>query len=51
MEASNKQIYRTPSTMIVEVKQGGVICTSEIKSRNSINGWENGGTTDDVVYF
>lgn len=28
MEASNKQIYRTPSTMIVEVKQGGVICTS-----------------------
>ena len=51
METKRKKLYEVPSMVVIEVKQGGVICTSEIKSRNSINGWENGGTTDDVVYF
>ena len=51
METKRKELYEAPSMVVIEVKQGGMICTSEIKSRNSINGWENGGTTDDVVYF
>ena len=28
MEASDKHIYRTPSTMLVEVKQEGILCQS-----------------------
>lgn len=51
MEARHKGFYEAPSTMIFEVKQGGVICTSDIKSGNSINGWGNDGTINDDVYM
>lgn len=51
MEAKQKELYEAPSTMVFEVKQEGVICASDVKSGNSINGWENGGTTNDEVYM
>ena len=46
-----KHFYETPSTMVFEVKQEGVICASDVKSGNSINDWGNGGTTNDEVYM
>ena len=51
MAARHKGFYEAPSTMIFEVKQGGVICASDVKSGNSINGWGNDGTINDDVYM
>ena len=51
MKTKRKEFYEAPSVVVIEVKQGGVMCASEIKGRNSINDWENGGTTNDEVYF
>lgn len=51
METKLKELYEAPSTMVFEVKQKGVICASDVKSGNSINDWENGGTTNDEIYM
>ena len=51
MDAKQKELYEAPSTMVFEVKQEGVICASDVKSGNSIDDWENGGTTNDEVYM
>lgn len=52
MEQTDKHFYEAPSIMMFEVKQEGVICFSDpITGGNSINGWEDGGTTDDEVYM
>ena len=46
-----KLCYDAPSTMIVEVKHGGIICASEVNGGNSINNWGDGGTTNDEIFF
>ena len=51
MEKKNKKVYLAPSVQVVEVKQEGVICASEVRGGNSINNWENGDTTEDVIYM
>ncbi len=43
--------YETPAATVVEVKTEGVVCQSPFKGGNSINDWENGGTTLEDIYF
>lgn len=43
--------YETPSARVIEIRHGGIICTSEVKGGNSIQGWGDGGTTNDEVYM
>ena len=47
----NKVLYEAPSTMIIEVKHGGVICDSNVRGGNAIKEWEDGGTTDEDVFM
>ena len=47
----NKVLYEAPSTMVIDVRHEGIICASDIKGNSSINGWGNGGTTNDEVYM
>lgn len=51
MDTKSKKLYDAPSTVVIEVKQEGVICASEVRGGNSINNWENGDTTEDVIYM
>ena len=47
----NKVLYEAPSAMIIEVRHGGIICTSDVKGSNTIKGWEDGGTTNEEVFM
>lgn len=51
MYKKKKQCYEVPLTMAFEVKHEGIICASEINGGNSINNWDDGGTTDDDLYM
>lgn len=51
MKIKKKELYLSPEVHIFEVKQEGVICASEVRGGNSINNWENGDTTEDVIYM
>ena len=51
MGTRHKALYEAPSTQVFEVRQKGVLCASDVKGRNSINEWGNGGTTNDDVYM
>ena len=52
MEQKNpKWLYHSPEVAIIELKQEGVICASDVLGGNSINDWGNGGTTNDDVYM
>ena len=51
MKEESKISYEAPDVTVICVQQEGVICNSNIKGGNSINNWENGGTTDDVIYM
>ena len=51
MEIKKKELYLSPEVHIFEVKSEGVICASEVRGGNSINNWENGDTTEDVIYM
>lgn len=46
-----KQMYESPATEVVVVTQDRFVCLSETQGRNSIKNWENGDTTEDVVYM
>lgn len=46
-----KQMYESPATEVVVVTQDRFVCLSETRGRNSIKNWENGDTTEDVVYM
>jgi hypothetical protein len=48
---SQKEQYDAPSTMVIEVRHEGNICTSDLKAGNSIKNWDDGGTTNDDVYM
>ena len=43
MEKKEKQFYETPSIMIIEVAQGGVVCASGTGTNGSptFNGFDN----------
>lgn len=43
--------YETPAATVVEVKTEGVVCQSPVQGGNSIDDWENGGTTLEDIYF
>ena len=47
----NKELYKAPSIIVVEVKFEGIVCASEVNGRNSIDNWGDGGTTDGVLYW
>ena len=47
----HKEYYDTPSTMVFEVKQGGVICASDVEGSNSIVDWGNGGDINDEIFM
>lgn len=51
MKEESKFSYEAPAVTVVCVQQEGVICNSNIKGGNSINNWENGDTTEDVIYM
>ncbi|MBO7417023.1 MAG: hypothetical protein J6U22_10670 [Bacteroidaceae bacterium] len=51
MKNKHKLQYHSPLTEVFEIKYEGIICASNVKSRNSINDWGNGGTTNDQLYF
>lgn len=51
MKEESKISYEAPAVTVICVQQEGVICNSNIKGGNSINNWENGDTTDDVIYM
>lgn len=51
MYKKKKQCYEAPLTMAFEVKHEGIVCASEINGGNSINNWDDGGTTDDDLYM
>ena len=39
---------------VVEIQQHGMLCTSDtepVRGGNSINGWGDGGTTDEVIFM
>lgn len=47
----DKNIYEAPTTIVVEVKAEGVVCQSPLQNGNSINGWGDGGTTNDEIFM
>lgn len=51
MKVEGMIYYETPAATVVEVKTEGVVCQSPVKGGNSINDWENGGTTHEDIYF
>ena len=53
METKLKQLYETPSTMVFEVRQEGVLCASKVfvLFGNSVNDWEDGGTINDEIFM
>lgn len=51
MEKEEKINYEAPSSIVIDVKTEGVICTSPVQSGNSIDGWGDGGTINDDLYM
>ena len=53
METKHKEFYAAPSTMVFELKQEGVICASEVFVffGNSVNDWQDGGTTNEEIFM
>ncbi|MBO7561288.1 MAG: hypothetical protein J6T04_00180 [Bacteroidales bacterium] len=47
----NKQLYESPHLKIYAVAQEGLICASEVLGSDSIEDWEDGGTTEDDLYL
>ena len=50
-----KKLYEKPAMRVVEKQQHGMLCTSgdpePVRGGNSINGWNDGGTTDEDIYM
>jgi hypothetical protein len=50
-----KKLYEKPAMRVVEIQQHGMLCTSgdpePVRGGNSINGWGDGGTTDEDIYM
>ena len=51
MQEEGKTNYEAPTITVVEVKIEGVVCNSPVNGGNSIDGWGNGGTTNDDIYM
>lgn len=51
MKEEGKSYYETPAISVVEVKAECVVCQSPLSGSNSIDGWENGGTTNGNIYL
>lgn len=53
MKEEGKILYEAPATIVVEVKTEGFVCQSPapLNGGNSINGWGDGGTTNDELYM
>ena len=52
MKTSQKQFYECPYATVYEVRQEGVICASgQVQGRNSINNWQDGGTTTKEDFY
>ena len=51
MADKEKMFYEAPSTEVFELRHEGVICASEVRGGNSINGWGNGGSTNEEIYL
>ena len=51
MKEHDKISYEAPVTSVLELSHEGIICNSQVKGRNLINGWGDGGTTEDNLYM
>ena len=48
---STKQPYEAPTVEVVPIRSEGIICGSEVNGSNAIDGWGNGGTTNEDTYM
>lgn len=49
-----KKLYEKPAMRVIRLQQHGMLCTSNtepVQGGNSINGWGDGGTTDEDIYM
>ena len=51
MKEEGKTFYEAPATTVVEVEIEGVVCESPVNGGNSIDNWQDGGTTNDNIYM
>ena len=51
MKEERKNFYEAPEITVVEVKIEGFVCQSPVNGGNSIDGWGDGGTTNDDIYL
>lgn len=50
-QVEGKTIYEVPEMTVLEVNNEGVVCQSSVNGSNSIDGWGNGGSTNDEIFF
>lgn len=49
-----KKLYEKPAMRVIRLQQHGMLCTSTpepVRGGNTINGWGDGGTTDEDIYM
>lgn len=49
-----KKLYEKPAMRVVMLQQHRMLCNSDpepVRGGNSINGWGDGGTTDEDIYM
>ena len=49
-----KKLYEKPAMRVVMLQQHGMLCNSNtepVQGGNSINGWGDGGTTNEDIYM
>ena len=51
MKEHDKIPYEAPEVMVFNVRQEGIICSSQVNGTNSIDNWGNGGITDEDTYM
>ena len=50
-DKQDKFFYEAPVVTVFEVRQEGIICSSQVNGTNSVDNWGNGGTTNDDTYM
>ena len=48
-----KKLYEKPAMKVIKIQQRGMLMVSgdPVQGGNSINGWGDGGTTDEDIYM
>ena len=45
------KLYERPQMRVVEIRQHGMLMQSGIKTKNVIDDWDEGDSTDDEIYM